>query len=860
MGDSAIRLPRQRISIGRMILLRANLRYLFQHPLQFFLALSGIGLGVAVVIAIDIANNSARQAFHLSAEVLTGRATHQIIGGPTGLPEQVYVKLRLWTKVHDCAPVVEGYANLSGRRGSALTVLGVDIFADVSLRSHVAEQRIKGDVLQLLVKPGAGLISRYLAQQLKVKIGDNIDLTIDGVNRKLYIVGLMQAADKVNRQAMENTVIVDIATAQQWFGMIGRLSRIDLVLPDNANKTVLKNQIEKLLPAGAELISANTRTKTMEQMTRAFQINLTALSLLALMVGMFLIYNTMTFSVIQRRAFFGTLRAIGVTRIQIFNYIAVESLLIGLAATIIGLVLGLALGNGLLKLVTRTINDLYFVLNVTSLNLSLFSVAKGFILGIGATFFSALMPAIEAMRTPPSTLISRSAIESRVKKFLPRVLVIGVFMLISGVLILLLSTQSLVFSFSGLFLFVIGFAFCAPLLLILFVRLSIPLIGHVLGLLGRMSARSIVASFSRTGVATVALSIAVSTTIGVGIMIGSFRTSVIHWLENRLQADIYLSIPHSQGTTSITQSMVAAISAIPGVKSVSARHRVLIESGTGSTEVFVLQGTAGFTGYKIIHGDRASAESKFYHSDSVLISEPYAFHHHLKPGDRVYVRTYHGKHGFEVLGVYRDYGSDQGVITMSRRTYNRYWDDPAISALGIYLDKGVDPEQIMQAIRTTIGQGQQFLIRSNRTLLNASIEIFDRTFAITAVLRMLAIVVAFIGILSAFMAIQMERARELAVLRAIGLTPKQVWGLVSIETGLMGMIAGMLAIPLGLIMAWLLVEVINHRSFGWSMDFVVEPTILLQALLLALFAALLAGVYPALRMAQTPPANALREE
>jgi putative ABC transport system permease protein len=843
-----------------MVLLRANLRYLFQHPFQFFLALSGIGLGVAVVIAIDIANNSARQAFHLSTEAISGRATHQIIGGPTGLSEQLYVKLRLRTKVHDSAPVVEGYANLSGQRSFALMVLGLDIFADVSLRSHVAERHIKGDVLQLLVKPGAGLISQHLAQRLNVKIGDNIDLSIDGTNRKLYIVGILQPVDKFNRQALENTVIVDIATAQQWFGMIGRLSRIDLALPDNAKKTILKDRIKKLLPAGAELTSASTRARTMEQMTRAFQINLTALSLLALMVGMFLIYNTMTFSVIQRRSFFGTLRAIGVTRIQIFSYIAVESLLIGLAATIIGFVVGLVLGNGLLKLVTRTINDLYFVLNVTSLNLSVFSVAKGFMLGIGATIFSALMPAMEAMRTPPNTLISRSAIESRVKKFLPRVMVIGVFMLISGLLILLLSTQSLVFSFSGLFLFVIGFAFCAPLLLFFFVRLTTPLMGLVFGLLGRMSARSIIASFSRTGVATVALSIAVSTTIGVGIMIDSFRTSVVHWLENRLQADIYLSIPHNQGTKPITQSMVAAISTLPGVKSISSRHRVFIESSTGITEVFVLQGTAGFAGYEIIQGDRATAKTSFYNTDSVIISEPYAFHHSLKPGDRVYIRTDRGIHGFSVLGIYRDYGSNQGVVTMSRRTYDRYWDDPSISALGIYLDTGADPEQVMQTIRTTVGQDQQFLIRSNRALLNASIEIFDRTFAITAVLRMLAIVVAFIGILSAFMAIQMERARELAVLRAIGLTPKQVWGLVSTETGLMGIIAGVLAVPLGLIMAWLLVQVINQRSFGWSMDFFVEPTILLQALLLALFAALLAGVYPAHRMAQTPPADALREE
>jgi putative ABC transport system permease protein len=183
-----------------------------------------------------------------------------------------------------------------------------------------------------------------------------------------------------------------------------------------------------------------------------------------------------------------------------------------------------------------------------------------------------------------------------------------------------------------------------------------------------------------------------------------------------------------------------------------------------------------------------------------------------------------------------------------------------VSSIGLTLEPGRDVGAVVADLRAYAGEGQDLQVRSNRAIRAASLEIFDRTFAITGVLRVLATVVAAIGVLSALMALQLERARELGVLRAQGLMPREVWRLVMAETGLLGGIAGVLAVPVGLGMALVLIHVINRRAFGWSIDTTVPAEVLLQAVGLAVLAALAAGVYPAWRLARTPPAAALRAE
>jgi putative ABC transport system permease protein len=197
---------------------------------------------------------------------------------------------------------------------------------------------------------------------------------------------------------------------------------------------------------------------------------------------------------------------------------------------------------------------------------------------------------------------------------------------------------------------------------------------------------------------------------------------------------------------------------------------------------------------------------------------------------------------------------------MNRATYNRFWKDEMINSAAAYLAPGVDVEALRRHLESTIGRVQPLSMRSNRYIVEASLEVFERTFTITNVLRLLAIAVAFVGMLSALMALQLERAREFAVLRANGMTAGQISWLVSLQTNFMGFVAGLLSIPLGLALAGVLIFVINRRAFGWTLPYSVDVWILIQAVVLAIVAALLAGLYPIWRMAQSQPAAALRAE
>jgi putative ABC transport system permease protein len=268
----------------------------------------------------------------------------------------------------------------------------------------------------------------------------------------------------------------------------------------------------------------------------------------------------------------------------------------------------------------------------------------------------------------------------------------------------------------------------------------------------------------------------------------------------------------------------------------------------------------GEAAFDFKEGDAGRAFAAFRQEGGVIVSEPLSYRRGLEVGDTLTLPTPRGDQGFPVVGVFFDYGSEQGVAMMSRATYDRYHDDPGVTSLGFFLEPGTDAEAVVRDLEARVPAGLTVSVRTNRALRQGSLEVFDRTFQVTAVLRLLAFVVAFVGVLSALMALELERSRELGVLRANGLTPGQVWHLVTTQTGLMGVVSGILAIPMGLVLAAVMIFVVNKRSFGWTLRMEVGPDVVLQAVALALVGALLAGLYPAWRMSRTSPAEALRGE
>ncbi|OED39670.1 hypothetical protein AB833_14755 [Chromatiales bacterium (ex Bugula neritina AB1)] len=835
--------------------IKCSLRYWLQHRWQVLLMLLGMALGVAVVFAVEIANSSAKRGFSLSLDAVTGRTTHQIIGGVNGLDETLYTRLRTQAGFRRSAPVVTGEVVLAGE---AFQLLGVDLFAEPMFRDDTSSSGViagRGrDSLDLL-KAGSALLAARTAKRLSLLSGDNFSIRVNGNHH--HQLRLIDVLDTDRQAAFESMIMVDIATAQRVLGMSGKLSRIDLVVSTADGLAMLKQYSRPY-----NIVESESRNESLRQMTSAFHTNLLAMSLLALLVGAFLIYNTVTLSVLQRRQLFGTLRVAGVTRNELFTAILVEATLLAIAGTLLGLLLGWLLGSSLLTLVTRTINDLYFAVDVRRPDVSLSSIAMAFGLGVAAAVIAAIAPAAEAAGSPPATVLRRSSIEKQTGKAVPVLFIAGVGLILFAAIILWLSRSSLWAGFAALFLIVVGYSLLIPEIVLKVasaVTTSNGRLSHALGPMGHYPVRSLTANLSRTSVAIAALVVAVSSTAGVGIMINSFRYSVIDWLGQTLTSDVYVRVAESQHAV-MPAALKKELSALEGITGLRlARNRELDLNGV-PVRLLSLEYSEGSSpgfNFKSVANDQYL--QRFQTTDAVFISEPFSWRSGLSSGDDITLYTEKGSSRFSIEGVVTDYSAGKGLIVMNYRTYQRHWNDSSFSSIGIQLEEDIEIDQFKQSLRSTLSRyPMEFSLRSNREIREVSLTIFDRTFAITHVLRLLTVGVAFVGILSALLALALERRREFAVLRALGLTPAELSKLLFVQSGLMGLVAGVLALPLGYLMSRILVDIINVRSFGWSMDFHVPAIVLLQTVALAVVAALIAGIYPSIMLSRLSAAGTLR--
>lgn len=838
-----------------------------QRPLQYVLCILGIALGVAMMVSIDLANGSAQRAFSLSTDAVTGRTTHRIVAvSPTGVDETIYSQLRRTFNQVPASPVVEGFVLAEELGAQPYRLVGLDLFAESPFRNYFGNVESRGTgFIQFLTDPDAIVLSQEVATQYQLNLGDTLHLDIAGQHHTVHLVGTLETTDRTNRRALSNLIFTDIATAQELLGQIGSLSQIDLIVDD---PTDLK-AISASLPSGLNLETAAARKNAVQQMTAAFELNLTALSLLALVVGMFLIYNTVTFSVIQRRPIFGILRCLGVTQGQLFLLILGEAGIFSIIGSILGVGLGIVLGRSIVGLITQTINDFYFVVTVQQVTLSNNTIIKGLIIGIASALFASALPALEAMNTPPTLILQRSTLESRVLKLLPKLVLAWIACTGAGILLLRWQSAGLIAAFAGLFAVLLGAALLTPPLITILLRGFTPIGQQALGVLGRLAPRDILRSLSRTSVAVAALMVAVSVIVGVSIMVGSFRGTVISWLDQTLQADIYVSPPTTTANRVIGKldpAVVEALQTWPGIKHAVSYNDAEVKVVDFDKQVKLISAdgdvSQGKRPYAWIRPDLgADPWVGLDAGKGVIISEALILRENLEqPPETITLETPSGQRSFPVLAVFYDYSSDRGTVILDNDLYEPIWHDSSIASLGLFVQPGADVEAIVTSIRENFRGRQDLSVQSNRTLREESLIIFDRTFAITNALRLLAVVVAFIGVLSTLMSLQLERTRELGILRSTGMTPRQLGAMTLLETGLMGTMAGLFAMPLGYALAWILIYVINVRSFGWTLQMALQGKYFWQAWLVAVIAALLAGIYPALRLGKMNISAAIRQE
>jgi len=838
------------------LLSTAAQRFYFRHPWQLILAIMGIALGVAVYVGVSLANDSARRAFDWSSQLVLGRTTHQLVNAGGMLPESIYYDLRTRGVIPNAAPIIDEELRLTSQPGRRFTLLGVDPLKETLFRSTT--RSIPGESASptaLMVEPASVIVPESLANELKLENGSALNVIAKGRTARVIVAGTLKDVG-LDSSGSSGLILADISTSQELLNLEGFISRIDLVL----TPTEVEN-LQLLKPAGTTLLTATSGNAAFNELSRAFRINLTALSLLALMVGVFLIYATMSFSIVQRRPTIGVLRALGVQRHELLLNVLREATVLGLIATLAGLALGHQLGQGLVELVLRTLGDLYFGSYVTAISPAIDIYWKGALLGLGATLLAALAPAITAANTIPAVAMSRAALErgAKEKSLLAALVALPTTAIAS--MVLLLGPENLIAAFVGLFFVLVTGALLTPLATVGLMKFAEPFVEKVFGISGSLAVRGVTSSLSRTGVAMAALTVAIATVIGVGIMIASFRVSLVNWLDDTLIADLYLqSDVQVEERGPFTEARLLAIQDLPSVEGLSLSRLRRLQTPDGELNLRAMSPGPNGWGLSFVTGNAEEAISMLESQQGVLVSEPFAFRRAVTKGDLLNLPTPNGMQTFTILGVIRDYYTDGGSVTISLDTYRHYWEDNGLTGVGIYFAASTPNRNIQPAVESIMGNGTRFRLLSNGTIKTRSLIIFDRTFQITEVLRVLASLVAFLGILNALTSLQLERAREIATLRALGASPRQVSALGFVQTGLLGLAAGLVAIPLGTALAALLVFVINERSFGWSMDFVTQAKPMLLGVALAVAAALLAGLYPAIRAGRLNIITHLREE
>lgn len=871
---------------------RLGWAHLSLHSGRTLLTIIGVGLGVAATIAVQTANVDVLRSFEESVLTVAGPVTLEVSGGEAGMDERLIAEVRDIAGVESARPVVEvgvRVAEESGRHQSFL-ILGVDVLDELnSMRGRIPAtlDAIQGSGeekgLERLLAPNGLLVGQAIASSMAIDAGNALTVEVGGREVAVVITAVMERHGG-RPSAWDHVAVMDIAAAQQTFGRTGRLDRIDVVTQPASEVSQVAEAIQRILPPAVSVRRPIQRSRQVESMVGAFQLNLSVLSMVGLLVGVFLIYNTVSFTVTQRRREVGILRAIGMSEPTVVGLFLAEAGVLGLAGGIVGGGLGLVLGNVLVGLVGRTIHDLYVSLGdmPKAFGFPLGSgrlLLEAMIIGSGVSMLGALGPSLDAGRT-----IVVAALAPGEYDVVQRVR--AVWLGIAGGVLLVMALGCVfagpvggvpVFGYLATFCVLAGLSCLVPILMQLVCRTRelgtsshSPTLG---GAIRHIAREQTTRGMGRNAVTVSAFLVGVAIMVGVMMMIRSFRDTVEIWIDQTVMADFIVAptgwpqvthggtlnntLPSAWRTKLAGTEHVAAVDAYRDV-------RIELQGRPVSLVSRDLALHAARSRYLFVDGDSTAILARAAAGEGVILSEVLANHLHVTRESRLSVMTTMGAKSVAVLGIFFDYATDGGKIVIDRSLYRQWWNDDDVTLFPVYAAPNADPEQARNAILETLRQdspnGILPTVLSNGELRREILVIFDRTFTLTYVLEAIAVIIAMLGIINTLVTSVVERRRELATLQAIGSSRGQITALILWEAGYLGLLGTAMGLLGGLALAWILIRVINRQSFGWTIQVSWPLGLMGEVAAMALIASLLAGFWPARWAARQPLIEGLRYE
>lgn len=858
------------------LLRHISLKHVRFQKMQTLLSVLGICIGVSAIVSMGIVNDNILASFRDTINYSMGKAALQVTGQATGFPEDVVDRVQKAAGVEYAVPAIEATGTIYGAQERAILVLGVDLLQDQMIRQYklADESADIPDPLLFLAKADSILLTKELADREGIKIGQRIKVqTVEGIH-SFKVRGLLSPEGPAKAMA-GNMAVMDIFAAQKAFCRQGKIDRIDISLLKGSDLEEVKKAVQAALPTGYSVESPAGRTKQIENMISRLQKSLDLARFIIIFVGMYIIYNSVSITVVHRKKEIGILRALGATKARIVSFFVAEALVNGAIGSALGVWLGIAQAKASIGAISQLFSEVYLNTSIGEINITWPHLVIGFASGVSASLIAALFPAFASSRISPVAAI-RSTPYTEEAFFTNRRMTIlaSAFVSLAAALLILYRTlpsspyfHSMMNVFLSCLFLLLGISLAMPYALGLFLRIFHKTLSQSLGAPGRLAGLNLRKNLVRNSVAAAAIFFGISMYVNSAGFQHSVETSMNRYLDALLRADIIvtagrpLATAGSQNTLMPVQVM-EDVKKIPGVLSADPYRKIYVDYGENRILLMAvdIQQKLAYTNFFIFQGSREDIIKHLPGRDAIVINEGLAAKYRVKRGGSLRLPTPNGPVAFAVIAVIEDYTFDGGTLYMDIRTFQRHWDDRLVDMISVRTTSKDAVPGVVRTIEKKFGSERKLFVLPLREWKGRLMKLVGDSFVFNHAITFLTLTIACFGIIVTLFASVLERTREIGVLRSIGMLRTQVFRIVLIESMILGLVGGLLGCLGGIVMGWASLKGFFSADYGPSMAYALPYSSIFWALLLSVTIAALSSIYPAWRAAKTNIVEALAYE
>jgi len=825
--------------------------YVRKHRLRTILTTVGIVLGVAVFVGMHTANQSVLFAFYKTIDRIAGKAELQITAGEGGFPESVLEQVQGMPEVKVAVPVIEAPVDTNLKGEGNLLILAVDMTGDRSLRDYDLEsgdEAVVDDPLVFLAQPDSLIVTREFAERNGIGIGTKVPMrTMDG-EKQFTVRGIMKSGG-LTQAFGGNLAVMDVYAAQMVFGRGRTFDRVDLALAEGVALAEGRAAIERRLGPGFQVEPPSSRGQQIDSVVRVYSFTANVNSAFALFIGMFIIYNSFSIAVAQRRREIGILRALGASRGQIRTLFLVESGLSGLVGSVLGLGFGVLLSRGLALYISGLIAGVYGLAErTTEIATEPWLMSAGLLMGVVTSVIAGFIPARNASRVDPIQALQKgryqvlSAGENRIRRI--AALMLGG----ASVALLVFASRSLVLFYAGFAMSLLALLLLSPTGALWLTRAWRPALQRFRPVEGALAADSLIQAPRRTSATVTALMLSIALVVGMGGIAGAVYESIMDWTTTALNPDLFVTASQSltERNFRFPPSLGDQLEEIEGVDEVQrVRSHRTIYKGTPVMIVAVEAKSMGDRARRPPVEGPPEMYEMAAQGKGVILSDNFAALQDLHYGDTIELATPTGVHQVPIVGLVVDWSDQSGAILMDRASYIRWWGDDTVNVFRIYVKQGVPPMDVRARIIERFAGTQRLFVLTNQEVRSWIGTLTGQWLGLAYAQIAIAVLVAILGIVNTLTVSIIDRRRELGVLQAVGGLRNQIRHTIWMEALTIGLVGLVMGFAVGAVTLHYVLELSQRDITGMSLPYKFPWAIAGLLVPLILGSAFVASLWPA---------------